>query len=359
MTGINSTDILNTILDTRTKLPKKGNPLESGKTEGFRQQLRILDEQQAINRYKWSNLPKGLTQQIIERVLYYKGQGCLFYMEENETFYFLPYTLYTDGTDGATGIDCYGRYNAVSPMMAFGGSLSDEKPKEFLPGLHKKVIKEFPSEVSLDDFLNGCVILKDYTPQYSEHITPRQVVNEPIVSQMSEIFPIVRTNMYANSGVRAMRVNSEDEKANVDLANATIAQAVIEGRQLIPVVANLELQDLSPSSGSKAQELLMGLQALDNYRLSLYGLKNGGIFEKAGAYVNNTQAGNIQQNCGLQYQDGLAQRQEFCNIVNAVWGTAIWCDSSEVAQNMDIDFDGDIGDDEEPITEQGEENAIH
>lgn len=59
------------------------------------------------------------------------------------------------------------------------------------------------------------------------------------------------------------------------------------------------------------------MQALDNFRLSLYGLKNGGIFEK-NDYVNTVTAGNIQNNVGLVYQDGLTIRQNFCDIVNSI-----------------------------------------
>lgn len=60
------------------------------------------------------------------------------------------------------------------------------------------------------------------------------------------------------------------------------------------------------------------MQSLDNFRLSLYGLKNGGIFEKDSAYVNTITAGNIQNNVGLVYQDGLTLRQKFCDIVNSI-----------------------------------------
>ena len=28
------------------------------------------------------------------------------------------------------------------------------------------------------------------------------------------------------------------------------------------------------------------------------------------------------------YQDGLLLRQEFCNIVNSIWGLGIWCEAN-------------------------------
>ena len=52
--------------------------------------MRIIDEQDAVNRYKWINLPKGLNGQMIERILYYRGQGIMFTLEtdgENKFYY--------------------------------------------------------------------------------------------------------------------------------------------------------------------------------------------------------------------------------------------------------------------------------
>ena len=43
---------------------------------------------------------------------------------------------------------------------------------------------------------------------------------------------------------------------------------------------------------------------------------------------------------GLVYQDGLAIRQNFCNIVNSIWGTSIWCMPSESVTASDLDGDG-------------------
>ena len=39
-----------------------------------KRQLNIVDLQNALNIYTWYNLPKGLTGNIIEKILYYKGQ---------------------------------------------------------------------------------------------------------------------------------------------------------------------------------------------------------------------------------------------------------------------------------------------
>ena len=75
--------------------PKTGLPVKMGKSgsklkEGIKRALRILDEQDAINRGKWYNIPCDLTSQDLERLLYYKGQLCLFYSKDLEQFFILP-----------------------------------------------------------------------------------------------------------------------------------------------------------------------------------------------------------------------------------------------------------------------------
>ena len=99
--------------------PKTGLPFKMGGTDNPKKQdikaaLRIMDEQDAINRYTWYNVPKGLDGQLMERILYYRGQGAFFYMPTDETFYFLPYAL--SGT-----IDVYGRYTDITPVPFGGG----------------------------------------------------------------------------------------------------------------------------------------------------------------------------------------------------------------------------------------------
>ena len=81
----------------------------SAEKNNIKKLLRIIDEQDAINRYKWYNIPCDLTSNELERLLYYKGSLCLFYCEPLDRFFITPYAL--DGT-----IDFYGRYNHIKPV---------------------------------------------------------------------------------------------------------------------------------------------------------------------------------------------------------------------------------------------------
>ena len=43
--------------------------------------LRIMDEQVAVNKIIIHNLPLELSNNLVWRIIYYKGQGCLFYQK--------------------------------------------------------------------------------------------------------------------------------------------------------------------------------------------------------------------------------------------------------------------------------------
>lgn len=340
-------------IDPKTGLPlaMRGGPTCPMDKNDIRKQLRIVDEQNAINRYTWYNLPKGLNGQLIERILYYRGQGAAFFL--NGKFYFLPYTL--AAPENSTGIDVYGRFTGITPLP-FNGTSTDNNGKDkpwiqgkiFLPKYEHADIEEFldKSEDEIRQAITeSCVLLHDYTPQISQTNIARQVLNDPLLGVMSECIPLMRTALFNSTGVQGMRVGSEDEAASVYAAANGINKAAVEGRRMVPVVGNLDFQDLSGGQVAKAEEFLLAMQSLDNYRLSLYGLDNGGLFQKKSHMLEAEQEMNAG-NVGLIAEDGLRNRQEFCDIFNSWFGTEMWCEPSEVTLGMDRDGDMVAGGDE-------------
>jgi hypothetical protein len=97
------------------------------------------------------------------------------------------------------------------------------------------------------------------------------------------------------------------------------------------------------------------MQSLDNIRLSGYGIDNGGIFQKK-AHELQTEADMASGSASFALQDGLAQRQWFCDIVNSIWGIGISCEISEVASGMDKNMDGEISQEQDQSgTMEGEQ----
>ena len=337
--------------DPKTVLPTKVDSEDKCLLkENIRKTLRVLDEQNAINRYKWYNLPSSLDGQLLERILYYKGQGMFFYMEANDSFYFLPYAL--DGT-----IDVYGRFQGVTPLP-FNGSTDNEEGKEkpWITGLTRKPIYDVLGDEVNNEFTEACVLLSDYSKQISQINISRQILQEPILDAMAEAFPLARTSLIANSGIKGVRVNDEDQKSQVEIGSRSITRAALNGKPWIPLVGQIEFQELTGGSALKSEEFLLYMQALDNFRLSLYGLDNGGLFQKKAHMLEAEQdmnAGNIK----LVYQDGLTIRQKFCDIVNSIWGLGIWCEASETVVGVDKNLDGEVADNQDQSGIPGEQNV--
>lgn len=326
--------------------PKTGLPI---KLEGavnlkgdIKRQLQIIDRQDAINRYKWFNLPDGLNQELIERVLYYRGQGMFFYMPTNNKFYFLPYTL------TGKGIDVYGRFIQVTPLP-FNGNTSDEgKDKPWIQGLVRDVQYDLMlEEPELSDMDNKCVLLHDYAIGISQTVVARSVTQDAILDLMSNCLPYLNTALMNSTGVSGMRIQNENERQDVFNMSAAINNCALTGQKYVPIVSGVELQELTSGTTGKAEEFLLAMQSLDNYRLSMYGLDNGGLFQKKSHMLEEEQKVN-QGMSSIIYTDGLKHRQDFCNIVNSIWGLMIWCDVSEDVLGADTDGDGFASDSDDP-----------
>lgn len=299
--------------------PKTGLPLKftSGAKcmlkEDLKKFLRLIDEQDAVNRYVWYNLPANITSQELERMLYYKGQLCFFYDKNLEEFYFMPYAL--DGT-----IDFYGRFNTIHPVPMTSGTddKGNKAQAQYLADLKLKCVYGIKQdELTVEDYTESTVLLHDYTKQLSQTILPRVTVNDPLLDVMAECIPYMRTSMIASTGIKGVRVQDADQQQNVYDGSRSLENAALTGNPWVPIVGNIDFQELTNEGIGKIQDYMLAMQSLDNLRLSGYGIDNGGLFEKK-AHELQTEADINGGPVGLVLQDGLSIRQNFCNIVNSI-----------------------------------------
>ena len=320
-------------INPRTGLPVKFGNGKFTLKEDIRKQLRIIDEQDAVNRYVWYNIPLDLTSQELERMIYLKGQLCFFYDKDLEQFMITPYAL--DGT-----IDFFGRYNTIHPVPMTSGTedKGNKAQAEYLSNKKLDCVYGIDVDGTKDKF-KSTVLLHDYTKQLSQTIIPRVQIQEPLLDTMAEMIPMMRTNLLASCGIKGMRVNDADQQQNVDDASRSLEAAAMTGKPWLPIIGNVDFQELTDNATAKAQDYMLTLQALDNFRLSNYGIKNTGLFEKQSHMLQD----EMDMNGGpvdLVLQDGLAIRQNFCNIVNSIWGIGIWCEPAESILNTDLNGDG-------------------
>ena len=340
-------------IDPKTGLPSRVVADDSPVLkDNIRKLLRIIDEQDAINRFKWYNLPDGLDGHLLERVLYYKGQGMLFMLDGK--FFFLPYAL--DGT-----IDVYGRYTGVTPLPFNGKTSTDKdgKPKSWITGLIRKPVYDVEIEdIDPENFEIKCVLLCDYSKQISQTTIPRQLLNDPLLGVMAECIPYMRTALINETGTLGMKIQTQDEYSNVIVANRTLKNAALAGDRYVPIVGNLDFQELTDGKIGQASEFMQALESLDNFRLGLYGIDNGGLFQKKAHMLQEEQnlAGG-GGSTGLVLQDGLTNRQKFCDIVNSIWGLGISCEISETVLG-DTNFDGFMVDEQDQSGIPDEQEGI-
>lgn len=354
-------------IDPKTGMPV--NLIQDGEEDKnyFRRMLRVVDEQDAINRYKWYNLPMDITSQQLERMLYFKGQLCFFYFEEVEEFYILPFAL--DGT-----IDLYGRFNRVHPIPFAAGTTEDktlQREKSLSEWLATKkliVIKEPKDleELTLKDFKESCVILYDYTPQMNtNNIIPRQILNDVLLDTEAEILPYMQTALLAGTGIKGLRVNDASAAGEANKASKQIRYSALSRKLYVAMTSSIEMQELADGTPLKTEEYLLALQGIDNLRKGALGIENGGLFQKKAHKLQDEQNGN-ESSVQTVFQDGLTQRQIFCNIVNSIWGTSIWCMPSEAVLGTDQNADGATYDidqsqapspEPEPAPQGGNDNA--
>ena len=332
-------------IDMKTGAPTRMVENVENLKSNMKKIMRLIDEQDAVNRYKWYNLPCNISSEELERLLYYKGQLCFFYFKELDEFYFMPFAL-----EGS--IDFYGRYNKIHPVPMSSGTEDDknikklyESQRALLSMLKLNVVKAIKplDELKEEDLYNSTVILWDYSRQIGQNIIPRQEVNDPLLEVIAEIPCFLRTALISSTGVKGMRVADADAKNEVLIASNQVLKCALEGTPATPITSTIEIQELFDGPTGKAQEYLLAMQALEHFRLSTYGLDNGGLFEKKAHKLEEEQEMN-NSTVGLVYADGLAIRQNFCNIVNSIWGTSIWCMPAEAVLGTDVDGDGDAYD---------------
>lgn len=320
--------------------------------------LRTIDRQTAMKRFTWYNLPEGITAELIERILFDRGK--LMFFKLNGKAFVAPYTVFSPDEDDGSGIDMYGRYIRVTPVPYRGPITSDSDLEPLLKGISFKVHYEvaLPEDYDYDPqaiqqaIEESAVLLHDYTGDAPERVVPRDITNLALLDLMAEMPAFMRTSLINSTGVRGLKVADATEEGEVNRANAQIQKAALSGDIYTPIKGTQEFQDLTNGVTGNAEEFLLAMQSLDNLRLSTWGLDNGGLFQKRSHLLEAEQEMNAG-NVGMVLKDSLDNRQEWCTIINSIWGTSMWCEVSETVLGIDTTGDGVIGD-----NEAGQKEAI-
>ena len=347
-------------IDPKTGLPTRiSTGFNSVNKADIKRQLQLVDKTDALSRFTYYNLPKGITADLIERILYYRGQAMIFHIGEKH--FVLPYAL--DGT-----IDMYGRFEEITPLPFNGSQEDKDKDNPWIKGLTFRPMYEVPdfseymdkSPEELQDIIDkSCVIIRDHSIGISQTNEARSALHDSVLDVMADCIPFMRTALVNSTGVMGMRVDGADEAANVYAASDAINIAALTGQKYVPIEGAIEFQELTSGQVAKGEEFFLAMQSLDNYRLSLYGLDNGGLFQKKSHMLEAEQdmrAGATS----LILEDALKCRQEALTIYNAINGTSMWVEYSENVLGMDMNGDGQVGsdDDSDGLSKQSDSTEV-
>ena len=280
-----------------------------------------------------------LPSQEVERMLYYKGQLCFFHDKDLDEYYISPYAL--DGT-----IDAYGRYNTIHPVpMTDGTDEAKKASKPIAEYFAGKKLKCIYGENAIKEDLDKdscCVLLHDYSKQLSQLILPRAQIQDPLLDIMAECIPYMQTCLLAGSGIKGLRVNDGDQADAVNDAARGLKHAALSQEPWVAIEGSVEFQELTDGSTLKAEEFMLAMQSLDNFRLSTYGLENGGLFQKH-AHELQSEADVNGGPVGLVMQDGLTIRQNFCDLINKIWGLNVSVKKADnILADEQADEDGEL-----------------
>lgn len=287
------------------------------------------DRQDALTRFVWYNLPKGLKGEDIEKVLYLRGRCAI--VKVGDKFICLPFTL--KGKEDS-GIDYLSRYKYIT-LVTMGSTESNNKEFEKVFGDKAyQVLYDIEDEPGVD-VDKKAVIIYDYSPEYfSNQITPMEQLNDVVLDIESRMFPYAETAVLSKAGVRGIKVTSETEAEDVNALNSSIKYGALNQEMLFGIKASQDLQDFTNGSQADVSQYLELFQSLENFRKATYGISTGGLMQKQSHMLENeskmNQASNISQG-----NDSLYQRQWACVVFYSLTGYPIWCDIKQTANPED------------------------
>ena len=302
---------------------------------------------ETIERFKWLNLPDEIPSALIERVLFFRFKGCLFYEETLERYFFLPFAL--KGEDRKT-IDSYGRYLSITPVLFTGqwksaGDGEDSKDMDFITDKAFDVVYDLPkdSEVIMADYVDEendqediqkistgienkqrkAVILNSQSLQISQDFTPMSSLCMPYNEQLTDILVLVNLDLVNSAKVFYIIAKDEAAKEAIEKEFSDLDTSILNGKRHFVATSMLEFKELTSGQSAKdTARYFQSYQSIDNLRKDLIGIDNGGSFLKQ----EHMTMGETEQNSNsgsAVLKNALRQRKEFCAIANKVWGLNI------------------------------------
>ena len=293
----------------------------------------IMKEQnmiETLERYMWTNIPFGLTQDLIERLLFFRGKGIFYFNDKVEKFQFLPFAL-----NGL--IDEYGRFMRCNtlPFTGVDEVTKENKPKskgKLLQAVYEdlEIVYDLPyNKEMLKKIREGKpvgIILNDNSLAISQQPIIRSNYVRPVLHMMATLMNIINSAMFGAADANLLQIENESEIESVNQQIASINMRILKGDRFIPIVGKLPIIPIKTSNTTDLEGLFGTFNSLTNFLKSITGVANAGVFDKKAHLLQEEQRLN-GSNSDDVYYNGLRLRQEFCLMIQAYYNYPIWCES--------------------------------
>ena len=290
----------------------------------------IMREQnmvETLERYMWTNVPFGLTQDLIERLLFFRGKGIFYFNDKVDKFQFLPFAL--NGN-----IDEYGRYMKCNtlPFTGMDEVPKNGKAKKLQPVVYEdlEIVYDIPYNEEMVKSARKRktvgIVLNDNSLAISQQPIIRSNYVKPVLHMMATLMQIINTAMYGNADHNLIQVQNESELESINQQINAINFDILKGRRFTPVVGELPIVPIKTSNTANLEGLFGTFNSLTNFLKSITGVANAGVFDKKAHLLQEEQRLNGSNSDDIYY-NGLRLRQEFCIMVQAYYGYPVWCES--------------------------------
>lgn len=280
---------------------------------------------ETIERYQWVNVPFGLTQDLIERLLFFRGKGVFYFNDKIGKFQFLPFAL-----NGL--IDEYGRFTACNtlPFTGVDEDGKDKKKNQTLIYQDLELVYDLPYDEETLKKVRGNkpvgIILNDSTLSISQQPIIRSNYVKPVLHMMATLLQIINTAMFGAADHNLIQVQNESELMSIQSQIDAINQDILKGKRFTPFVGNFPITPLKTGNTLNLEGLFGTFNSLTNFLKSITGVANAGVFDKKAHLLQEEQKLNGSNSDDIYY-NGLRLRQEFCIMIQAYYGYPIWCES--------------------------------
>jgi len=300
---------------------------------------------ETMERFKWKGLPDEITNDLIERIIFFRFKGAMFKSDLGR-YIFLPFAL--KGKDTRT-IDSMGRYETIIPVLFTGqwsASGDGEKGEDiqYMPDRYYDVVYDLPSdeetesastfdkegneeviELGMPKAENKAVILTDSSLEISQDYLPAAITGGPLNEQLTDILVLVNMDLISSAKMFYIVAKDEEQKSAIEHELQGLDQRILNGKRYVVIAGGaLELKELTGSAVKDSSRYFQSYQSIDNIRKSIIGEANGGTFMKQEhttqmeSQVNGSD--NESEEDDPVFANALRMRKEFCTKINKVFG---------------------------------------